>query len=275
MKDDLPNSPELQLNLVGGVLRVTINRPETRNALSAAVVTALWTLAEQLAERDDIRIVTLHGADGVFCAGGDIRGFREMGVSDDVDPLLASNRHYGELLVRWNALRQVTIALIEGAAFGGGLGLACVVDIALATRSTRFAVSETRLGVVPAQIAPFLVDRVGRGAARQAALTGRPFDGDDAKAIGLINEVYDDSAALAAGCETLIADILQCAPVALAETKALLLRVGNEPTADLMRDAADIFVSTARGPEGREGIAAFLEKRRPAWSLAGRQKGAV
>lgn len=270
---DLPASPDLQLDLAGGVLRIVINRPETRNALSPGVVGALCTVAERLEGRNDIRIVTLRGAGGVFCAGGDIRGFREMDVSDD-DPLLASNRHYGELLVRWNALRQVTVALIEGAAFGGGLGLACVVDVALATRSVRFAVSETRIGVVPAQIAPFLVDRVGRGAARQAALTGRSFDGNEAKAIGLISEVYEDGAALAAGCENLIADILQCAPAALAETKALLLRAGNEPVAALMHDAADIFVRTARGSEGREGIAAFLEKRPPAWSLAGRPKGA-
>ncbi len=167
----------------------------------------------------------------------------------------------------------MTIALIEGAAFGGGLGLACAADFALATRGARFAVSETRLGVVPAQIAPLLVDRIGSGAARHAALTGQSFDGVEAKSMGLVCQVYEDGAALADGCDALLDHILQCAPGALAATKALLLRVGKEPVEALLDDAASLFVAAARGSRGREGVAAFLEKRAPFWSSAARSGG--
>jgi len=268
----LAHAETLALDLDGGVLKVTIDRPGTRNALSVEVVEDLCALAEHLATRDDIQVVTLRGQGGSFCAGGDIGGFGAM-VSADAsdpgvsDPLLQSNQRYGDLLVRWNNLRQVTIALIEGAAFGGGVGLACVVDIALATRGARFAISETRIGIVPAQIAPFLIDRVGATAARRAALTGRPFGGDEAKAIGLVSEVYADTTELEAGCDALIADVMQCAPTALATTKALLLRVGKESIDRLMDDGARLFVAAARSAEGREGVTAFLEKRAPSWNL--------
>jgi isohexenylglutaconyl-CoA hydratase len=263
----------LLTELQRGVLKITINRPDARNALSDEVVDDLEALVDALVVRDDIRVVTLRGAGGTFCAGGDIRSFRALTSSarpaDGVaDPFLTSNLRFGELLLRWNSLPQVTLALIEGAVFGGGLGLACAVDLSLATRDARFAVSETRLGVVPAQIGPFLVARIGISAARKTALTGRSFDGVEAKAIGLVDELYADGAALEAGCDALIDDILKCAPGALATTKALLLRTGTEPVATLMRDAANIFVTAARSGEGREGVAAFLEKRPPAWSVA-------
>ena len=272
MTDSLPHCPTLLLDLRSGVLTITINRPDTRNALSDDVVRDLHAVAIDLGGRGDIRVALLRGSAGTFCAGGDVRGFRGLDATtaaggDGSDPFVASNRDFGDCLLRWNALPQVTVALVEGAAFGGGLGLACIADIVLATRSTRFAVSETRLGVVPAQIAPLLVRRVGLAAARRAALTGQAFEGDEAKAIGLVNEVFEDSTALEAGCEALLSNILQCAPRALATTKSLLLRVDSEPMGALMQDAAVAFADAVQGAEGREGISAFLEKRRPAWNV--------
>lgn len=278
MSGDFRDLPSLQVRSDLGVLRITIDRPQVRNALTDEVVRDLGRLAEQLEHRRDIRVIVLRGSDGNFCAGGDIHGFRRLAAetaqaSEDGDALAAYNQAFGEVLLRWHALPQVTIALIEGAARGGGIGLACAFDLVLATRSASFALSEARIGVIPAQIAPFLVMRVGLAAARFAALTGRSFDGSAAQAMGLVDQLLDDTVALEAASEALIRDVLRCGPDALATTKSLLLRVGSEPVASLMRDAATLFASAARGAEGREGIAAFIEKRTPAWAVYPPEKG--
>jgi len=276
MRTPLPDCPTLKLEGLNGVLRVTLNRPATRNALSDDVVRDLSALATALQVDQEIRVVVLRGSEGNFCAGGNIESFRTLALLPDAgaaDPLIESNLAFGHLMLRWSTIPQVLIALVEGAAFGGGLGLLCVADLVLATRTASFAVSEARIGVVPAQIAPFLVGRVGESATRAAALTGRRFDGSAAAAIGLVHELYNDQAELDAAGDRLIADILRCAPSAIASTKALLTHISQQPTEALLVHAATTFANAARGADGQEGVAAFLEKRSPAWSIASAARG--
>ena len=270
MAAQLPTCESLLLRREDSRLYVTLNRPETRNALGGDMVGELLAVIDAIEDDRSIRTVVLRGADGTFCAGGDIRGFKQSfeaakPASAEKDPIAVNNRRFGDFLIRWNRLPQTVVAVIEGAAFGGGLGLACVNDIAIAKADTRFALSETGLGIPPAQIAPFVVQRLGLTTARRLMLTGARFDGRHAHQIGLVHFVCDDETALDATLIEVLNGIGRCAPGANAATKDILHSLGEMPLTDVLDHAADHFASQMRGPEGREGVAAFLEKRRAAW----------
>jgi len=276
MGSPLPSCRSLLLERQGARLQVLINRPETRNALTGEVVQELLAVVEHLESNREIATLVLRGAGGTFCAGGDINGFKASFSAPPPgagapDPIALQNRRFGSFLTRLDNLPQTVVTVIEGAAFGGGLGLACIGDVALALASTRFAMSETGLGIPPAQIAPFVAARIGVSAARRIALTGMRFDGREAGRIGLVHQVAEDAAALEAMLAKLLSDIARCAPGANAATKKLLLASRTQPLASLLDDAAQAFASALRGPEGREGVAAFLEKRPAAW--VGSDKG--
>ena len=267
----LPECRSLLLSQEGRRLDVTLNRPEVKNALTGEVVTELLTVVEWLeTSGKHVGVIVLRGADHTFCAGGDIKWFRTLFESPapaagERDPIAVQNRRFGAFLARFDALPQTIVLAIEGAAFGGGLGLAAIGDVVLCTADTRFAMSETGLGVVPAQIAPFVARRVGVPVARRLALTGARFDGREAERIGLVHQCFADGPALEAGVAEVLAAIGRCAPGANAATKRLLLASLVMPLEPLLDQAADAFAAALRGPEGREGVAAFLEKRRPAW----------
>jgi isohexenylglutaconyl-CoA hydratase len=176
------------------------------------------------------------------------------------------NRRFGAFLQRFDSLPQTIVLAIEGAAFGGGLGLAAIGDVVIATGETRFAMSETGLGIVPAQIAPFVAARIGVSEARRLALTGLRFDGREAGRIGLVHYVCDDTAALEAKLAAVLAEVGRCAPGANAATKRLLLASRSMPLDALLDAAADAFAAALRGEEGREGVNAFLEKRPARWT---------
>jgi isohexenylglutaconyl-CoA hydratase len=266
---ELPTTPTLLLDRAGSTLRVTINRPETRNAMTDEVVADLHAVCGLCEHAPDVRTLVLRGADGTFCAGGDIKGFRRSFETPlperGPDPIATFNRTFGDFLVRFNALPQTVVGVIEGAAFGGGLGLVCVTDIAIARSDTRFALSETGLGIPPAQIAPFVVQRVGLTTARRIALSGARFKGDAALAMGLVHYACPDADALEATLDAVLGDIDRCAPGANAATKRILLDVGTRPVGQVLDDASLAFARALRGPEGQEGVKAFLEKRPARW----------
>lgn len=267
----LPDCASLKLARDGSCLHVTLNRPESRNALTGEVVQELLAVAAHLEAAADIGAVVLRGADGTFCAGGDIRGFMAQfntaaPAPGEPDPIAVQNRRFGAFLQRFDRLPQTIVVAVEGAAFGGGLGLACIGDVTLCRADARFAMSETGLGIVPAQIAPFVARRVGVPEARRLALTGLRFDGREAGRIGLAHQVCDTEADFAAALEKLMADISRCAPGANAATKRLLLASLTTPLEPLLDDAALAFAAALRGPEGREGVTAFLAKRPAAWA---------
>ena len=270
MATKLPAFETLLVERRGAQLRVTLNRPDARNALSRDMVRELLAVADLLENDDSVSSVMLRGADGTFCAGGDIKGFMASFNSPpptpgEKDSIASGNRDFGTFLSRFEALPQTIVVAVEGAAFGGGLGLMCVGDVVVATADARFALTETTLGIPPAQIAPFVAARIGVAQARRLALTGVRFDGREAVRIGLVDVVCDDRAGLEATLVKLLADINRCAPKANAATKRLLLASVATPRDRLLDDAAEAFAQALRGAEGREGVAAFLEKRRPRW----------
>jgi isohexenylglutaconyl-CoA hydratase len=270
MATTLPAFENLLLERRGSRLHVTLNRPDARNALSRDMVHELLAVADLLENDDSTSSVVLRGADGTFCAGGDIKGFMASFNSPppapgEKDSIARGNRDFGTFLSRFEALPQTVVVVVEGAAFGGGLGLMCVGDVVMATADTRFALTETTIGIPPAQIAPFVAARIGVARARRLALTGVRFDGREAVRIGLVDFVCDDGAALEAVLAKLLADINRCAPKANAATKRLLLASVATPRDRLLDDAAEAFAQALRGAEGREGVTAFLEKRRPPW----------
>jgi len=272
----LPQFEHLRVERRGPRLHVTLNRPEARNALSREMVAELLIVAEFLQKERAIGTVVLTGAGGVFCAGGDIKGFKTSFEAPKPkrgkpDPIAANNRRFGKFLNIFSALPQTVVAAAEGAAIAGGLGLMSVADVVLATADAKFALTETSLGIPPAQIAPFVAARIGVPKARFLALTGARFDARAAAGFGLVDIVCDDAAALAAALKKILAEIGRCAPGANAATKRLLLASLMTPREKLLDQAAKSFAECLRGEEGREGVSAFLEKREPRWAAKSRE----
>lgn len=261
----LPVCQTLLLEPHNGVLHITLNRPESRNAMSLLMVAELRAVL--LAVRDDraIRALVIGGAGGHFCAGGDIKDManaRVQGASAFRD----LNRAFGALLQEVQHAPQVVITVLQGAVLGGGLGLACVSDIAMADHSAQFGLPETSLGLLPAQIAPFVVQRIGLTQARRLALTAARFDGNQARRMGLVHFVEHDPQALAERLDEVLAHVLCCAPGANAATKKLLLASAGQPSDALLDQAAEWFSDAVTGTEGVEGTMAFVQKRKPGWA---------
>lgn len=265
----LPDCQTLALESAGPVLHITLNRPESRNAMSLDMVRELTAVFDQIAGDTAVRLVVLRGAGGHFCAGGDIRDMaaaRSQKADGNKDPFRDLNRAFGHLIQQVNEAPQIVIAVTEGAVMGGGFGLACVSDLAIARDTARFAMPETSLGIIPAQIAPFVVERIGLTEARRLALLGLKIDGREAQRVGIVHQVVDSDETLASAVDAAVQQGLRCAPAATAATKALLQRVGKQPMADLLDDAANRFAEAVRGDEGAEGTLAFMQKRPPAWA---------
>jgi isohexenylglutaconyl-CoA hydratase len=269
---DLPALETLLLERRQGILHVTLNRPETKNALGKAMVRDLTTVIDLLAGATDIRAAVVRGANGTFCSGGDINGFKEMFATPapqggERDGIALHNRRFGAIMSRFEALPQTIVMVVEGAAFGGGLGLMCGGDVVLAAADAKFSVSETTLGVPPAQIAPFVAARIGVARTRRLALTAHRFDGREAERLGLVDQACEGTAALDAALAQTIAGITRCAPGTNGVTKRLILASRTLAREELLEQSADAFAECLRGPEGREGVTAFLEKRKPKWAV--------
>jgi isohexenylglutaconyl-CoA hydratase len=249
------------------VLRVTLNRPEVRNAMSLTMVRELVDVLHAAEQDGETRVVVLRGSGGHFCAGADLKdmaGARAR-LADDPDAVVKVNAAFGELCVAYAGTGLAVVAVLEGSVMGGGFGLACVTDVAIAAENTVFRLPETSLGVLPAQIGPFLVERLGYSEAKRLAVTGSRIGSADALQIRLVHEVHPAEAIDAALART-VNDILNCAPGAVAATKALIARARWEKPASLVRDAAEAFSRAALGPEGIEGTTAFLQKRKARWA---------
>jgi isohexenylglutaconyl-CoA hydratase len=262
---DLPHCQTLLLNREAGVLHVTLNRPDSRNAMSLAMVGELRAVLAAVHGDLSVRAIVLRGAGGHFCAGGDIKDMASARASG-ADAYRALNRAFGSLLEQAQHAPQVLIAVLQGAVLGGGFGLACVSDIAIAEQNARFGLPETSLGILPAQIAPFVVGRIGLTQARRLALTAARFDGREAERLGLVHFSEPDEAAIEARLQQVLSQVRQCAPQANAATKALLLATANQALGPLLDGAAEQFAAAVTGAEGVEGTLAFMQKRAPKWA---------
>ncbi|WP_395611245.1 enoyl-CoA hydratase/isomerase family protein [Pseudomonas sp. B22129] len=241
-----------------GVLHITLNRPESRNAMSQEMVDELRAVLADLDSRT--RALVISGAGGHFCAGADVKDMASAG-----DRMQALNRAFGTLLQEVEAVPQVVIVVLQGAVLGGGFGLACVSDIAIADHQAQFGLPETGLGLLPAQIAPFVVKRIGLTQARRLALTAARFDGVEAERLGVVHFTERDPQALAERLDDVLGQVLNCAPGANARTKALLLASGDEPLEVVLDRGAQWFAEAVKGEEGVEGTQAFVQKRKPKW----------
>ncbi|MBT9486060.1 MAG: enoyl-CoA hydratase/isomerase family protein [Rubrivivax sp.] len=246
----------------GPVLHLTLNRPAQRNAMSIGMVQALREALTAAEADGQTRVVVLRGAGGHFCAGGDIRDM--AAARGDSAAIVQLSAAFGDLCVAFSQTGLATVAVLEGTVMGGGFGLACVVDVALAGESVAFRLPETSLGLSPAQIGPFLVERLGLSEARRLAVTGARLGGTEALALRLVHELHRDLA-LDAALARVLKDILQCAPGAVAATKALLARARLHTPASLVHEAAEAFAAAVASDEGAEGTAAFVGKRPARW----------
>ncbi|NNC99776.1 MAG: enoyl-CoA hydratase/isomerase family protein [Gammaproteobacteria bacterium] len=265
----LPDCSELILELVDGVIHITLNRPHKRNAMNSLLVDELMAVLDAVAEAPAVRVLVLRGADGNFCAGGDISGMQiDSNQADAGDATWLFNRSFGHLISKMNRAPQLVISLLEGAVLGGGFGLACVSDLAIADRDAVFAMPETGLGIIPAQIAPFVVARVGLTQARRLALLGERLDGVSAQQLGLVHHLTDGGQQMRDKLNESLALIKRCAPRATAVTKQLLLDSAQNNAIEALLDrAADDFSNAINSDEGREGTRAFMEKRKPGWAV--------
>ncbi|MGR3886250.1 enoyl-CoA hydratase/isomerase family protein [Pseudomonas sp. 1152_12] len=241
-----------------GVLHISLNRPAHRNAMSLEMVNELRAVLAQLDSQ--VRALVISGAGGHFCAGADVKDMVMAG-----DQLQALNRAFGTLLQEVEAVPQVVIVVLQGAVLGGGFGLACVSDIAIADHKAQFGLPETSLGLLPAQIAPFVVKRIGLTQARRLALTAARFDGLEAQRLGVVHFAESDAQALAERLDEVLGQVLQCAPGANGRTKALLLASTDEPLEAVLDRGAQWFAEAVRSEEGIEGTQAFVQKRKPRW----------
>jgi len=269
---NLPECNTLQLEQKDHALFVTLNRPQVKNAMSLEMVNELMAIFKDLQNSTEIRALVIRGADGHFCAGGDIKdmagaraALSKTGANEN-DPFYALNRAFGRMITVANRLPQVVIVVTEGAVLGGGFGLACISDVALSAEDAKFGLPETGLGIPPAQIAPFVVNRIGLTQARRLALLGARFDGKEALRLGIVHECHESPEALDRALEKALSQVKRCAPQANKVTKELILSVGSEPLETLLDRAAHSFSSAVQGTEGQEGTMAFIQKREPSWA---------
>lgn len=265
----LPQVENLLLQQNGHTLTIWFNRPEVRNALSQAVTDDLAATLEALPAEDGIRFVILRGKGGVFCAGGDLKMFKTVFQGDGVanrDEIVGFNADFGRLMRAVQALPQLLLVLIEGAAMAGGLGLSCLADVVVTTADAKFALTEVTLGIPPAQITPVVIKRIGASEARRLLLTAARFDGREAGRLGFAHFVVEDAAALDARAHEILQQASAGAPGAIARTKEIINATTQLDGDELVQFAAERFADCMLADEAREGLAAFAEKRKPSWS---------
>ena len=261
MEQQSADSDELTILQAGPVRRITLTRPTRRNALSRSLVAALHRAFAAIAPGGETRVVVLAGAGPVFCAGGDIAEFADAAASGqsraDAEALV-------DLLATIAACPAPVVARVHGAAYGGGVGLVCAADLAIAAEGTRFSLSEARLGLVPAVIAPYVIAALGAREAKARMLLATPFGAEDALRCGLIHRTVPP-ADLDAATDEVVANLLRAAPGALAAIKRLPSLVDDADPAATRAATTSLLVERLASDEGQEGLRAFLAKRAAAW----------
>lgn len=248
-----------------GVVFVTINRPQKKNAFDAATIAALYEAFETLHGADKVRVVFIRGAGGTFSAGADLNWMRDAAdwsESDNRDDAMG----LAKMLKALHDVPALTVALVEGAAMGGGAGIVAACDMAVAVEGTRFAFSEVKLGLIPATIAPYVIEAVGARRARQLFLTANIFDADYAAHAGLIDMVLPEGSV--DEFISMLTDSLSAnAPGAMGDAKRLVNDVaGEEIDNRLLEETAKRIARARVSAEGQEGVRAFLDKRAPSWA---------
>ncbi len=255
----------VQSSLASGVANITLTRPELHNAFNEVVIRELTAAFRDVGARADVRVVVLRAEGKSFCAGADIHWMKRM-VDYTFEENVADATEMAGMLRAIRECPKPVIARVHGAAIGGGVGLTAACDMAVAVKSAVFCLSEVKLGILPAVISPYVLEKIGPGHMRRYALTAERFDAEEARRIGLVSEVAADEPGLdmviAGWCEQLAAN----GPEALAACKAVLRDVQAAASWDEKQRLTVEHISKRRvSDEGQEGLKAFLEKRKPGW----------
>jgi methylglutaconyl-CoA hydratase len=247
-----------------GVARLTMNRPELRNAFSEALIEGICEAMGRFHSDPNVRAIVLTGAGKAFSAGADLNmmkraaGYSAAENKDDA-------RRLAHMLYAIYTSPKPVVALVNGPAMGGGLGLIAACDIAVSSADAFFAFSEVKLGLIPAVISPFVIDAIGVRQARRYFVTGEKFDAETAQKIGLVHHVAP-AASLDAALESILSELIACGPASQNEAKDLIRAVSHRPIDErIMDDTAGRIARLRASDEGKEGISAFLEKRKPNW----------
>lgn len=247
-----------------GVARITLTRTEVHNAFNDELIAEMTTALRGLEEDERVRVVVLAAEGKSFSAGADLNWMRSMAGYGEAENL-SDAEALAELLRTLNFLTKPTVALVQGPAFGGGVGLVSACDIAIASEEASFALTEVKLGLIPSVISPYVVAAIGQRAARRYLLTAEKFSAETAYYLGLVHRVVSPHALEGAGDE-LVEALLKNGPQAVAECKDLIFAVADRPaTTEVIGDTARRIARVRVSPEGQEGLTAFLEKRKPNW----------
>ena len=248
-----------------GVATLTLDRAEKHNALSQAMIDGLTEVAGQIADDAAIRVVVLAGAGRTFCAGGDLGWMRDQMAADAAQKSVAA-QSLAAMLEALNTLPKPLIGRVHGNAFGGGVGMISVCDVVIAADYARFGLTETRLGLIPGTIGPYVMARIGADKAREVFMSSRIFDAAEARRLGLVARIVPaDDLDQAVAAE--VAPYLACAPGAVAAAKAYVRTLNPPADESLIAASVDALIAQWDSAEAKEGISAFFERRKPAWAV--------
>ena len=262
----IPKTESIITNLENSWLTISFNRPEKRNALSRQLIMDIFQILETVRDDRSVRGITFRGQGGTFCAGADLKEFQEILSAGDKAKKMAdaASSLVGQLFKTISACPQVTVSVVEGAAMAGGFGIACSTDLLITMSNARYALTETQIGLTPAQIAPYVINRLGFAKGKKMMLLGDHIDGNDALKIGLADYIADDTEKLSEILENIQQQVMKCAPGAIAVTKEIIENCNTINTVM----AADLFSDCLVGEEGKEGFSSFFEKRKPYWVIS-------
>ena len=250
-----------------GIATITLNRPELHNAFNEELIERLGDMFEDVGHQDGVRAVVVAAAGKSFCAGADLNWMKRAAHFTEEDNR-EDSMALGRMLKNLHAIPKPTIALVQGAAYGGGLGLVAACDIAIGVTAAKFCLSEVKLGLLPAVISPYVVEAIGVRACRRYFLTAELFDAVEAHRLGLLHEVVEDVHHLAEARDRLLDQIMKNAPGAMAESKELIYAVTDRPIEqEVIEETAQRIAARRATDEGKEGVQAFLDKRKPKWHI--------
>ncbi|MFP4239255.1 crotonase/enoyl-CoA hydratase family protein [Rhodosalinus sp.] len=247
-----------------GVATLTLTRPDKHNAMSARMIAELTRAAELLGDDDSLRVVVLAAEGRSFCAGGDLEWMRAQMQADRATRIAEATK-LAEMLMALDRMPRPLIGRLHGNAFGGGVGLASVCDVAIGAEGVKMGLTETRLGIIPATIGPYVVARMGAARARQVFMSARVFGAQEAVRLGLLARAVPEGD-LDAAVEAEVAPYLACAPGAVAAAKALIRTVSPSPDAAMIRATIEALADRWETEEADEGTRAFFERRAPVWA---------
>ncbi|MBY0448531.1 MAG: enoyl-CoA hydratase/isomerase family protein [Hyphomonadaceae bacterium] len=250
----------------GGLATLWLDRPAVKNAFDEAMIAAVTETLREAGADPGVRLLVLRGRGGTFCAGGDLGWMRRQGAMSAAENE-ADAYALAAMLKALYDLPQLSVCCVEGAAMGGGVGLVAAADVAIATRDAKFRFSEVRLGLTPATISPYVIEAVGARMARALFATAEDFDGAYAEQVGLVQYLVESAQEFGPLLEHLAGLAGAAAPGAVRDAKLLVRDVSGKPIGEtLMRETAQRIAARRADPEGQEGLAAFLEKRKPRWA---------